>query len=179
VYGKGLDVLGGIVEAIHGSTLESAVDHYVCGPLGLADTGFTLKNPERLAIVYADNLNGAPLRMPDPHFVDARGGGVLFSPGRVFNPKAFQSGGSGGLGSAPDFMRFLEALRKGGDPILSEATMCAATRNQIGDVEREPGSGFGYLGAVVFDLLPLAPPACGYLRVGRRVGPSLVRRPGQ
>lgn len=153
MYGKGLDVLGGVVAARHGATLHEALDHYVLAPLGLVDTGFLVTDRDRLGPVYADNPAGAPTRMTGTTFVPGRGdsSGVYFSPDRVLNPRAFQSGGSGAVGTTAEFMRFLEALRQGGAPLLSAATMAMATRNQIGPIERLPGNAFCFLGGIISD----------------------------
>jgi CubicO group peptidase (beta-lactamase class C family) len=93
--------------------------------------------------------------MQDPHTVTrADGTRTTFSPGRIFNPRAFQSGGAGMAGTAGDFLTFLEALRNRGDTILHPDTVVQATQNQIDDLPREPkdaGQRFGYLGAVIVD----------------------------
>jgi CubicO group peptidase (beta-lactamase class C family) len=57
-------------------------------------------------------------------------------------------------GTAPDFMRFLEAIRTGGAPILKPQTVAEASRNQIGDLAREEkdaGFRFGLMSAVLAD----------------------------
>jgi CubicO group peptidase (beta-lactamase class C family) len=57
-------------------------------------------------------------------------------------------------GTAGDFMRFIEAIRTGGAPILARETAARASRNQIGDLPREAddaGWRFGYLSAVLAD----------------------------
>ncbi|MDR3471131.1 MAG: serine hydrolase [Devosia sp.] len=153
VYGKGLDLLGGVIAAIDGSTLGDGVTRYVTGPLGLKDTGFVVRDRERLAVVYGDNRDGAPFRMTGTHTVPLRtgAGSLVFSIERSFSPKAFQSGGSGGVGTAPEFFTFLETLRRGGEPILSRDSVARGIQNRIGKIKREPGSGFGHFGAVVFD----------------------------
>jgi len=152
VYGKGMDVMGGVIATIHGGTLGDALKHYVTGKLGMVDTGFVVTDRERLGPVYADNPGGVPTRMTTSTFVPGRtGGGVLFSPDRVLNPKAFQSGGSGAVSTAGDFLRFIEAMRMGGGPIVSPATMAMATQNHIGAIPREPGSAFCLVAALVTD----------------------------
>ena len=58
-------------------------------------------------------------------------------------------------GTAPDFLVFLETLRKGGSPILQTQTVHSMMSNQIGnlriDVEPTPSWGFGFGGAVLLD----------------------------
>lgn len=159
LYGKGMDVMGGVVAAIHGGSLGDALAHYVTGPLGMVDTGFVVTDRSRLGPVYADNPDGAPTLMTRSTFVPGRnGGGVLFSPDRVLNPKAFQSGGSGAVSTAADFLRFIEAMRQNGAPIVSPDTMAMATRDQLDAIPREPGSGFCLVGAVVTDAVAAQTP---------------------
>ena len=169
-YSVATDVLGAVIARIHGSSLGDAVEHYVTGPLGMADTGFSVRDTDRLAVPYADG-DPIPVRMQDPHTLTAPDGKRnTFSPGRVFNPRAFQSGGAGMVGTAGDFLIFLEALRNRGGTILHPDTLMQATTNQIGDLPREPkdaGQRFGYLGAVIVD--PVAadrPQAPGSYRWG-------------
>lgn len=154
-YSKGIDVVGGVIEAIEGTSLGAAVRRYVTGPLGMHDTDFRVTDRSRLATAYADAVP-EPERMHDLHFVPARdgNGGTMFSPDRIFNPKAFHSGGAGMAGTAPDLLGFLEVLRRGGDPILTPEMVNAGMSNQIGDIPRGPddaGQRFGYFGAVVTD----------------------------
>ena len=52
----------------------------------------------------------------------ARGDCVRFAPGRALDPEAYPSGGAGMVGTARDFLVFLEMLRTGGAPILSLGT---------------------------------------------------------
>jgi CubicO group peptidase (beta-lactamase class C family) len=49
------------------------------------------------------------------------------------------------VGSAGDFLRLLETLRKGGAPLLPESLVQEMTSNQIGDLPMVywPGRGFG------------------------------------
>jgi CubicO group peptidase (beta-lactamase class C family) len=169
-YGVSLDVLGAIIAKLHGGTLEDAVTHYVTGPLAMPDTRFHVTDSARLAIPYADGAPGLR-RMADPDTVIRPDGSKLnFAPSRVFNPRAFQSGGSGMLGTADDLLKFFEAIRSGGGPILKPETVAAASINQIGDLPRraqDAGQRFGYLSAIVAD--PAAansPVAPGTLRWG-------------
>lgn len=119
----------------------------------MSDTGFSVSDPQRLATPYTD-ASTAAVRMGDRHLVPDNAGNLLtFAPSRLFNPKAFQSGGAGMVATAPDFIAFLEAVRLGGAPILKTTTARAALLNQIGDILRpgEPGQGFSFLGAVIQD----------------------------
>lgn len=153
-YGVNIDVLGAIIAVLHAGTLQDALEKYVTGPLKMRDTGFAVTDPARLAIPYADGV--APIhRMNDPDtVVNPEDGNVTtFSPSRIFNPRAFQSGGAGAVGTADDLFAFFEALRTGGD-ILRPETVEAGFRNQVGDLPRrakDAGQRFGWFGAVIDD----------------------------
>ena len=132
--------------------MNDALKHYVTGPLEMTDTGFTVTGPGA--------ARGPPGMAPgfgmgDPEEVINPDGSVnLFSPGRHFNPKAFQSGGAGALGTADDLIKFFEAIRQRGTPILKPETVAQAILNQVGDLPRRPhdvGQRFGFLGAVIAD----------------------------
>jgi CubicO group peptidase (beta-lactamase class C family) len=152
VYGLGIDVLGGVIAAVNGSSLEAAVAKYVCLPLGMEDTHFFVTDPTRLAVPYADG--SPPKRMGEPEgVVDASDGIVMFSPERIFNADAPQSGGAGMAGTADDVMKMLDTYN-GSNPVLKSATIAEALANQIGVIPREPkdaGKRFGLIGAVIDD----------------------------
>ena len=137
-YGMSIDVLGAVVAAVNGSDVAGAVARYVTGPLGMVDTVFGVSDVARLAVPYHDGP--PPIRME---------GEVTFSETPFSVPRIFQdapqSGGAGMAGTAGDVMRLLEALR--GD-FLSAGLRAAAFANQIGDLPREAGKRFGYLGAI-------------------------------
>lgn len=149
-YSMAIDVLGGVAAAIHGGQLSEAVTHYVTGPLAMTDTAFGVTDRERLAVPYADGED-LPLRMAEPHAVANRWNGVTtFSPNRIFNSNAFQSGGGGMATTAPDFMRFLNAILQDGGSILAPTTAQKAMADQMG-YEREPGQSFSFLGSYTND----------------------------
>lgn len=150
-YGMAIDVLGAVIEVVDGPTLAHAVERHVTGPLGMKDTHFGVLDETRLSVAYANSETGT-VRMSDPHEMDNPWGGrTKFEPGRIFNPDAFQSGGAGMSGPAPDFMKLLEALQPQRPHLLSADLTQTALANQTGDVELEgrPGEAFSYLGAYV------------------------------
>lgn len=152
-YSLAIDVVGAVIEAAEGATLGEAVERYVTGPLGMRDTRFGVSDPERLSLPYAD-AEPRPEPMGEPHVVvNEMGERLTFSPKRIFNPRAVQSGGAGMAGTAPDFMAFLNSIRGGGAPILSPEITAQAMHNQIGTIERPgaPGEGFCLLGALITD----------------------------
>jgi CubicO group peptidase (beta-lactamase class C family) len=153
LYSVGLDVLGAAVEEATGRGLAEVVRERVTGKLGLADTGFGVSDPARLAPAYADGQ--PPVAMGPAHTVPfAELSGIRFAPDRIFDPGSFPSGGAGMACSATDFQVFLETLLHGGGPVVSAETAQAMRTNQTGAhaiVTSGPGWGFGFGGAVMLD----------------------------
>jgi CubicO group peptidase (beta-lactamase class C family) len=141
VYGYNTDILGCIVEKASGVTLDDFIRSHITGPLGMKDTYFYLpkEKRERLAAVYGSDANGKAVRQPEGqkgqgHYVDG--------------PRKSFSGGAGLISTAHDYATFLEALRNGGVlgkvRILSPHAVQLMTTNQIGDIKKPTGLGFGY-----------------------------------
>lgn len=152
-YGTSIDVLGAVLAALNGSSLEDALGKYVTGPLGMTDTHFYVTDASRLAVPYADGH--PPIRMADDPYVLIGGDGseTKFSPGRIFNPAAFQSGGGGTAGKAADIMKLLEVYN-GNQGMLKPETVTEALANQIGKLPRresDAGKRFSLIGAVIED----------------------------
>ncbi len=171
-YSLGIDVIGAVLEAASGKTLDAIVREEVTGPLGLADTGFSITDRARLAVAYADGVDG-PTRMEGTVAVPLWGATVRFAPDRVFDLASYPSGGAGMAGTASDILTFLEAIRTGGAPILTPETVATMMRDHVGpQAETQgPGWGFGYGGAVLVD--PAAtgtPQAAGTLQWGGAYG---------
>jgi CubicO group peptidase (beta-lactamase class C family) len=92
--------------------------------------------------------------MTEPYDMTGMGMTVRFSPARIFDPASFPSGGAGMAGTARDYLRFLEALRTGGAPILKPETARSLNENQIGEREVPflgPGGRFGFGVGVIVD----------------------------
>ena len=153
-YSVGIDVLGAVLERAADASLPELIKQRITDPLSLSDTAFVITEQSRLAVAYADGH--PPVRMGDAQTVAfGAGAGISFSPGRIFDSRAFPSGGAGMAGTADDFLKFLEAIRRGGAPILHPHSARAMMHNQIGDlrinVEPAPAWGFGFGGAVLMD----------------------------
>jgi CubicO group peptidase (beta-lactamase class C family) len=151
-YSLSIDVLGSVLEKATGKPLPQVVFELVTKPLRMHDTTFWAKDPRRLAAAYYDSTP-APARMQEPQVVPyLEGGQLTYSPARALDPTAYPSGGAGMVGSAPDLLRFLEAIRTGGKPILNAQSAASMMHNQIGSLAGpQPGVGFGYGGAVLLD----------------------------
>lgn len=149
-YSLSIDVLGEVIARAGGAPLPQVVERTVTGPLGLRDTGFAVADPARLAAAYADG-RPRPQRMGETHTIAIGGGGARFAPGRIFDPASYPSGGAGMAGTAGDVLAVIEAVRKGGGPILQAETARSMLRDQTGGLEAEPGTSFGFGGAVIVD----------------------------
>lgn len=150
-YSVAIDVLGGLLEQAVGASLPQIVADKVTGPLGLADTAFSVTDLDRLAVAYADGAP-RPVRMGEPHKVEGKDGTLVFSPARIFDPTSFPSGGAGMAGTAGDILRFLEAIRKGGAPIVSLSAVKLLADNAVGSFDTGvAGRGFSLGWSIMLD----------------------------
>ncbi|MCC6538243.1 MAG: beta-lactamase family protein [Bryobacterales bacterium] len=120
-YGQGIDAAGRLVEAVSGMTLEAYFQQHILGPLGMRDTSFILpaEKFERAVTRYQREPDGAwkpaVRRVPTPP-TSFNGGGGLFS-------------------TAPDYIRFAQAILRGGRELLQDpATFRLAMTNQTGRI---------------------------------------------
>jgi CubicO group peptidase (beta-lactamase class C family) len=150
-YSLATDVLGEVASRAGGAPLPEIVARYITNPLRLSDTGFAVSDAKRLASPYVD-ARPRPNRMRDPEVFPFAVSALVYSPTRIHNTSIFPSGGAGMVGTAGDYLRFLEVLRLGGAPILRAETARAMTRNAVGEVSvplsGRDGWGFG-LGVAV------------------------------
>lgn len=141
VYGYNTDILGCVVERASGMPLDEYFRTRITKPLGMKDTNFFLPKDQRsrLAAVYSTGPKGAIVRAPN----DATGQGHY-----VDGPRKNFAGGAGLLSTANDYARFLEMIRNGGVldgvRILSPRSVALMTTNQIGDLHKRDGMGFGF-----------------------------------
>ncbi len=167
-YSLAIDVLGAVLEKAGGKPLPDLVAEYVTTPLGMTETRFTASPDTVLVTPYADG-SPRPVRMGRTHVLPFDAARITFTPGRAYDPKSYPSGGAGMIGTAPDFLRFLQAIRQGGAPILEPATVDLMTTVHV-PPERmavRPGVGFGYGGSVLADpATAQSPQAAGTLQWG-------------
>lgn len=154
-YSVASNVLGRVIEVLSGQALDDFLADRIFHPLGMTDTGFCI-TPEqgpRLAELYGETDDG----------------GIAPTPGLPVRGRPRFLSGSGGLvSSAPDFHRFMEMLRRGGEldgtRLLSPGSVTLMTRNQLpggaelsafgAPVHQERGNdglGFGFNVSVVTD----------------------------
>ena len=79
--------------------------------------------------------------------------GICFEPARALDAAQYPSAGAGMVGTAGDFLRFLEILRAGGAPLLPAGVVDEMGRDQIAPLHPAgaPGHGFGLASAVLRD----------------------------
>ena len=157
-YSVSTDVCGWIVETVTGQPLSQTFRERIFDPLGMADTGFQVREGQaaRLTACYEATPAGGMALQDDP----------ATSP--FLKPPAMLSGGGGLVSTASDYMRFARMLLNGGEldgaRMLRQDTVRLMTLNQLpGGAEiasiargnfsesRTPGVGFGLGFAVVTD----------------------------
>lgn len=155
-YSLATDVLGAVLEKACKQPLPDIIEQYITGPLDMKDTSFHVVDSQRLTQAYANNPNGEAARLMRPKDnVLLEGCGLIhYAPNRIHNKQAYSSGGSGMIGTAKDYLTFLEAVRCGGQPILTENSVKLLTQDatqNLGEIGAGPGYGFGMGFAVVRD----------------------------
>ncbi|QSQ28404.1 beta-lactamase family protein [Pyxidicoccus parkwayensis] len=142
-YSMATDVLGEVVARAGGAPLPVVIEKLITRPLGMTDTAFRVKDAARLTTPYADG-KPEPVRIGESLFVPNGISGVTFVPGRVFDARSFASGGGGMVGTAADYLKFLEVLRTGGAPVLKTDTVTQLTTDQVGPEAASAGPGWGF-----------------------------------
>jgi CubicO group peptidase (beta-lactamase class C family) len=153
-YSVATDVLGALMERAAGRSLPNIVTELITGPLALDATSFSISDVGKLTVPYTNG--SSPERMKDGDIIPFGDGvGIRFCPTRIHDPNSYPSGGVGMVGTAPEFLRFLEMVRQGGQSILKPDSTHALMTNQIGslrvNLEATPAWGFGFGGAVLVD----------------------------
>jgi len=176
-YSIATDVLGAVIEKVTGMSLREAVQTLVTHPLHMTDTDFVAVDLDRLTAAYANGSEEPRLLHKELEQIPFMEGtaGFRLSPNRTNCTSAYLSGGAGMVGSTGDFLTLLEALRQGGQPLLTEAVAAEMSTNQIGDLVMPywPGRGFGLGFTVLKD--PVAagtPESPGTWRMGGTYGHS-------
>ncbi|NNM59253.1 MAG: beta-lactamase family protein [Legionellales bacterium] len=154
-YSVSTDVVGAILEKCCNMPLPEIIKRYVTEPLGMHDTVFYIQDSDRLAKAYADKgkKDEQTRLMQKKDKVLLPGCGFIhYAPGRITNPQAYPSGGGGMAGTSKDYLKFLEAIRQGGEQILSRASVALMTQDCVENFDvpaAGPGYGFGMGFAVV------------------------------
>jgi len=127
-YSLSVDVQGRVIEAVTGQRLNDFMQQRLFKPLKMKDTGFEVPGAQlaRVAEPFAtDPMTGAANKLID----------ISHTPGN-------DSGGAGGVSTAPDYLRFCQALLNGGQldgaRILSRSTVQLMTADHLGTAIATP-----------------------------------------
>lgn len=164
-YSIGLDVIGRVIEIVAGLPLDRVFRDWIFGPLGMADTGFSVP-PEKIGR-FADCYQKTE---DDPRALLDSGEDSAFAEARV----TMFSGGGGLVSTLDDYARFGEMIRRGGAlggaRLLGPATLGFMRRNFLdGDIAS--------LGAESFMEMPMRGMGFG-IGGGVLLDPALARMPG-
>lgn len=149
VYGYSTDILGAVLEVAAGEPLDELFETRLFEPLGMVDTHFYLPQGkrDRLAILYGQ-FDGELKRAPEE--------GLSGQGAFVSGPRRSFSAGAGLLSTARDYARFLQMILNGGEldgvRIMSRKSVELMSVSHLGDVDFEPGTGFGLGFSVVEDV---------------------------
>jgi CubicO group peptidase (beta-lactamase class C family) len=136
-YSLSIDVLGAMVEAISGSTLEAFFQERIFEPLGMHDTSFVVADDklDRLVNLHQRGADG------DWRLIDHAGDSAYARP-------AVLSGGGGLVSTAKDYTRFTAMLAGEGETrgvrLLQPETVRLARSNLL-----PPGVGVQFFGNVL------------------------------
>ena len=167
-YSVSTDVVGYLVQKVSGMPLDQALQERIFDPLGMKDTGFSVREDQRarFAACYSAEPGGKMKLQDDP----------TTSP--YLKPPKLLSGGGGLVGTATDYMRFANMLTAGGAfegaRILAPKTVelmasnhlpggqgLTALSRSLFSESTNAGVGFGLGVATVFDppqtLIPCSP----------------------
>ncbi|MGK0186573.1 MAG: CubicO group peptidase (beta-lactamase class C family) [Verrucomicrobiales bacterium] len=141
-YSLATDVLGKLIEIWTGTTLDKVFATRLFAPLGMTDTGFSVRDEAiddgRFTTNHMCRMNGNVL------VADS----AATSPYR--NAPERLSGGSGLVSTAADYLKFAQMLLNRGGGLLRNETVALMTANQLPDsalpvgvLHPLPGLGFG------------------------------------
>jgi CubicO group peptidase (beta-lactamase class C family) len=161
LYHTSSDVLAVLLARAAGRSLTDLLGELITGPLGMPDTGFHAREPERLATAY--NPSGEGLEVLD------------LPAGRFSRPPRFEAFGSGLVSTVPDYLAFLEMLAAGGSgssTILRPDALAAMSTDQLSEQQRASAQlfmgegwswGLGCQVALSPSALALAPGSFGWM----------------
>lgn len=123
-YGMSSDVLGAVLEKLHGRPLDQVLAAELFAPLGMVDTGFQVPAAQRPRLATQHEMGGIPKLYKRIH-VDAEGTLLGLEPPRM------RSAGGGLVGTVADYMRFAQALLKRPPELLAPSLWEAMLSNQL------------------------------------------------
>jgi CubicO group peptidase (beta-lactamase class C family) len=169
-YSVGIDVAARLIEVISGKSLAETLKERIFAPLGMTDTGFTVRDDRRnqLAAMYGLGDPFGSNKTFMERFGDWMGGANqkidLSKSYPVDAPNTFQRGGHGLFGTTNDYFRFAQMLCNGGEfegnRIIGRKTLQLMHSNHVPasllplnlDGLPLPGYGFGLGSRVALDV---------------------------
>ena len=125
MYSLASDACGALIEIMTGMSLGDYLKEAIFDPLGMVDTGFFVP-PEKI-----DRFAANYLRNPDKTIQPIDDRETSF----FAKPPVLACGGGGLVGTGPDYLRFCEMLRRGGEldgqRILGPRTIAMMARNHL------------------------------------------------
>lgn len=127
LYDTPLKVLSVLLARASSISPAELLAERITAPLGMSDTRFWSADTDRMATAYQPAEDGEL--------------GVLDPPdGRWSAPVPFEDLAGGLLSTAPDLLRFLDAMAAGGSPVLSEDSVRLLSTDQLShDLRRHTG----------------------------------------
>jgi CubicO group peptidase (beta-lactamase class C family) len=125
LYNTGASVLGVLAARAAGVSYPEFLRSRIFDPLGMRDTAFFAADTSRLATSYRPTPEG--LAVWDP------------PDGAWSHPPAFPDGAAGLVSTADDLLAFARMLLRGGEPVLSAASVRAMTSDQLTPEQKARG----------------------------------------
>jgi CubicO group peptidase (beta-lactamase class C family) len=133
MYNTSASVLGVLASRAAGLSFGEVLRTRIFEPLGMRDTAFFTTESSRLAAAYRNSPDGLEMwDAPD---------------GNYSRPPAFEDGAGGLVSTADDMLAFARMFLRGGDPVLSAASVRAMTTDQLTAAQKARGG----LGPDFFD----------------------------
>jgi len=131
MYNTGACVLGVLLARAAGQSFGEVLRTRIFEPLGMADTAFWAREPDRLATAYQPAPDGLVVAdRPD---------------GAWSRPPAFEDGAAGLVSTAEDLYAFARMLLGGGAPVLAPESVAAMTIDQLTREQKAHGGlGLGF-----------------------------------
>ncbi|MDQ7017886.1 MAG: serine hydrolase domain-containing protein [Robiginitomaculum sp.] len=127
-YSVAVDVQGRLIEVLSGQSLGEFLQSRIFEPLGMKETGFTVRDGEqaRLGALYQLTKEGMKRLEDDPPFMANQ---------PFLTDTAFESGGGGLVSTIDDYMRFARMLQNEGEldgvRLIKPETLALMTSDQL------------------------------------------------
>jgi CubicO group peptidase (beta-lactamase class C family) len=142
-YSASPDILARLIEHFSGQSVIEFLRERLFDPLGMDDTRYNLSPAQQPRVVAVHNQNEAGELVNSPRQLPVSGISIY-------------GGTHGLLSTADDYYKFCRMLLNGGSwdgrQYLSPKTVELMTMNHLGELEREPGEGFGLGFGVTIDV---------------------------